>query len=690
MRLDTLNPPQAEAVRTTEGPVLVLAGAGSGKTRVITHRIAYLLHRGVAPQAILSVTFTNKAATEMRERAVALAGRKAGEVTLSTFHAFGAEVLRTHITKLGWPKRFAVADQGDQMAMVRRALKEHRIDERAFDARRVLALISKAKNSGVPPEPKPEGQGDDYDLAAHVAYPAYQLALKAQGAVDFDDLLVLPSVLFEQFPKVRAAYQDRFKYLMVDEYQDTNAAQLRLLVALAGDRRNVFVVGDDDQAIYSWRGADVKNILEFEKHFGGAKVIRLEQNYRSTQVILDAANAVIALNPSRRDKRMWTDKKVGPLLETVATPDENEEAAFVAREIRLALDGGLRPRNLAVLYRTNGQSRPVEEALRERNIPYEVVGGSEFFDKREVKDVLAYLRAVVNPRDDVALLRILNVPARGIGDTSTERLLVHAQATHASVWEVLKQASSLDTLPRGAGDKVQAFVDLIEGARAEFGRGALADSTRRLLERLEFSQHVASQTTSTEALRRKVGAIDDLVGSLSAYEKREGARADLLTYLNRLALNDREEEDAVKGDVVTLATLHAAKGLEWNTVFLVGMEEDLLPHGGMQGEAQNIEEERRLAYVGLTRARERLVLTRAVMRVKRGKEVPRTPSRFLEDIPSTARQERDLGARPTGPVLPSEVSFFGSLRERLREKAAAAPGATTTTAALDLTKPPPV
>ncbi|MFO0597432.1 MAG: UvrD-helicase domain-containing protein, partial [Myxococcaceae bacterium] len=436
MDLSHLNPPQREAVLTTEGPLLVLAGAGSGKTRVITHRICHLLDQKVPARSILAVTFTNKAAAEMKERVIHMAGQRGTGVTLSTFHAFGAEVLREHLHKLGWPKKFAIVDTGDQIALVRRAMKERQIDDKTFDPRKVLTLISRAKNSGTEPQPRSttfineegeeEEDGGEIELAAHLVFPLYQLALKAQGAVDFDDLIVFPSTIFTKYPEVKAQYGRRFRYIMVDEYQDTNKAQLELLRHLGDSHHNVCVVGDDDQCIYSWRGAEVRNILDFERLFPGGKEVRLEQNYRSNQVILDAANSVIEKNPARRPKRMWSEVKGGPKIRLCCAPTEEDEARWVAAEVKRAIMEGMRADEIAILYRVNGQSRFLEEFLREKEVRYEVAGGSEFFDQREVKDVIAYFKVIANPKDEISLLRIVNVPARGIGDVTMERLTAWA------------------------------------------------------------------------------------------------------------------------------------------------------------------------------------------------------------------------------------------------------------------------
>jgi DNA helicase-2/ATP-dependent DNA helicase PcrA len=681
MDLSKLNPPQREAVLTTEGPLLVLAGAGSGKTRVITHRIVHLLEQrpgGLLPRNILAVTFTNKAATEMKERLVRMAGPKAQGVLVCTFHAFGAEMLREDIHRLGWPRKFAIADTGDQVAIVKRAMRERRVDDRTFDARKVLTLISKAKNAGTTPQPLPEGMGDDYDLIAHLVYEPYQLALKAQGSVDFDDLLILPTRLVREHEDLRHKYTRRFRYLLVDEFQDTNHAQLELLLELAGQARNVCVVGDDDQCIYSWRGAEVRNILRFEQHFPGAREVRLEQNYRSTQVVLDAANAVIARNPERKPKRMWTERKGGAPVRVVVAPSEEEEARYVAHEVVRQLGLGVPPDEIAVLYRVNGQARPVEEALREKGVRYEVVGGSEFFDRREVKDVIAYFKLIANPQDEVSLLRIINVPARGIGEVTVERLVAHARRERLTLWQALERSEQYEDLPPGAALKVLEFLQLVERYRQGYQKGHLAQVTRQLLEEIGYREDARALSASAASADRKMKSIDQVLGSLEAYEKREGPKASLLTYLNRLSLDTRQEEEDVPGGsrAVTLMTLHASKGLEYRVVFLLGMEEELLPHKGMQGEPQNLEEERRLCYVGFTRARELLYLTRAATRVKRGKEVPRTPSRFLEELPSELVEVQDLGAPPPGPPSERERNFFANLKERFKAQGAgAAPGA---------------
>jgi DNA helicase-2/ATP-dependent DNA helicase PcrA len=663
--LSTLNPPQREAVTTIEGPLLVLAGAGSGKTRVIVHRIAYLLHRGFEPEAILAVTFTNKAAGEMRERVAAVAGAPAVDVFVSTFHSFGLWLLQQEHRAAGLPRRFAICDAGDQLAIVKRCMREVRVDDRAFDAHRVLALLSRAKNEGKKRiRPRPEGQGDDYDLVASEVYPRYQRALAAQRAVDFDDLIARPVELLGKDAALRAKYARRFRHVLVDEYQDTNVAQLELLKLLAGEAKNVCAVGDDDQAIYGWRGAEVRNILRFERHFPGAREVRLEQNYRSTGHILACANAVIARNADRRPKRLFTAAGEGDRVRVVALPSEEEEARFVGEEIARLRREGRSFADLAVLYRLNVQSRPLEEALREASIPHTVHGGPAFFDRAEVRDLLAYLKVCVAPHDEVSLARIVNVPPRGIGDASLER--VHAWAVERGVhlFEALGRASEVPDLPRGAAERMAAFVALVERQRARFQAGRPAEAARELAAEVDLYGHARASVQSFEAGQRKVDALDGVLRSLDGYAQRN-ARPSLATWLARLALDSRAEEDPAAAEGVSLMTLHAAKGLEFPVVFLVGAEEELLPCAGIQGEARDMDEERRLAYVGITRARERLYLTRAAARTKRGKVQPRTPSRFLEDLPALAHEKVD----PAAQEAPGDVAAYAAgVMARLREK----------------------
>jgi DNA helicase-2/ATP-dependent DNA helicase PcrA len=665
--LSTLNPPQREAVTTTEGPLLVLAGAGSGKTRVIAHRVAYLLMEGAEPERILAVTFTNKAAREMRERVAALAGPPGTDVFVSTFHSFGLWLLQQEHAAAGLPKRFAICDAGDQVALVKRCMREVKVDDRSFDPRRVLFQVSGAKNALKKRiVPKGEGQGDDYDLVAAEVYPRYQRALRAQRMVDFDDLIALPVELLKKDAALREKYQRRFEWLLVDEYQDTNVCQLELLKLLGGERRNVCAVGDDDQAIYGWRGAEVKNILRFDRHFPGTKEVRLEQNYRSTGHILGCANAVIAKNAARKAKKLWTSAGAGDPVRVVALPGEEEEARFVAEEIARQRGEGRSWGHFAVLYRLNAQSRPIEEALREAGIPHEVHGGPAFFDRSEVKDLLAWLKLCSAPDDEVSLSRVVNVPPRGIGDTSMERLHGWAVDQKLGLFQALKRSHEAAELPKGAADRMLAFAGLVERYRERFGKGDLAVAARELVAELDLFSHARASVQSAEAGTRKVEAIEGILRSLDGYVSRN-ARPSLGTWLQRLALDSREEEDPADGEGVSLMTLHAAKGLEFPVVFLVGCEEDLLPCAGIQGDARDLDEERRLAYVGITRARELLYMTRAAQRVKRGKALERTPSRFLEDLPAGSHERVDPAALQAAPeeIATHTENILSGLRARL-------------------------
>jgi DNA helicase-2/ATP-dependent DNA helicase PcrA len=673
--LSTLNPPQREAVKTLDGPLLVLAGAGSGKTRVIAHRIAWLLLKGHDPRAILAMTFTNKAATEMRERVAQLAGGPGRDVFVSTFHSFGLWLLHEEHKAASLPRRFAICDAGDQQALVKRCMREVKVDDRAFDPRRVLWQISKAKNALKKKiVPRPDGQGDDYDLIAAEVFPRYQQALRAQRAVDFDDLIALPVELLKKDGALRAKYQARFSHLLVDEYQDTNLCQLELLKLVAGDRRNVCAVGDDDQAIYGWRGAEVKNILRFDRHFPKAKEVRLEQNYRSTGRILACANGVIAKNTSRKAKQLWTAAGEGEPVRVVTCEGEEEEARFVAGEIARLRGEGRAWSDFAVLYRLNAQSRPFEEALREGSMPHQVHGGSAFFDRAEVRDLLAYLKVCVSPEDETSLSRIVNVPPRGIGDSTMEKVHDFAVAKGLHLFEALRAAAEVPGLVRGAAEKVAEFVALVERSRARFKGGNVAEAGRALVQELDLLAWARGSVGSAEAGQRKVDGIEGILRSLDWYQSRT-QRASLAVWLQRLALDSREEEDPAAEEGVALMTLHAAKGLEFPVVFLVGAEEDLLPCAGIQGEARDLDEERRLAYVGITRARERLYLTRATVRVKRGKAVARTPSRFIEDLPAGAHERIDPGALVTPPedLAAHTGSVVASLRERLARAGGAGP-----------------
>ncbi len=666
--LSSLNPPQRQAVTTTEGPLLVLAGAGSGKTRVIVHRVAWLLANGVPPAAILAVTFTNKAAAEMRERVSALVGDRGREVAVSTFHAFGLRFLEEEHVAAGLPRRFGIADAGDQAALVKRCMGEVKVDDRAFDARRVLFLLSGTKNAlRTAVAVRPEGAGDDYDLVAAEVFPRYQAALRAQRTVDFDDLIARPVELLRADAALRARWQERYRYLLVDEYQDTNRCQLELLKLLGGERRNVCAVGDDDQAIYGWRGAEVKNILRFDRHFPGAVEVRLEQNYRSTGRILACANAVIGKNPHRKPKLLWTVAGEGEPVGVGAFEDEEEEARHVAGAIAKARGSGRALSDFAVLYRLNAQSRPLEEALRELGVPYHVRGGPAFFDRAEVRDVLGYLKVCAYPTDEIALSRVVNVPARGIGDASLDRAHDFAVERSIGLLEALRRAGEIPGLPRSAAERMATFAALLDRYAERFRSAPLGATARALVAEVDLAAHARASVKSAAAATRKVEAMESLLRSVDGWAERTTRKPTLPNWLAKLALDSRDADDAKAEAGVSLMSLHAAKGLEFPLVFLVGLEEDLLPCAGIQGEARDIEEERRLAYVGITRAREKLVLTRAVSRTRRGKLERRTPSRFLADLPAGAFELHDPLRERDSPqeVAVRSAEVLSKLRARL-------------------------
>jgi DNA helicase-2/ATP-dependent DNA helicase PcrA len=699
--LSKLNAPQREAVVLPEGPVLVLAGAGSGKTGVIVHRIARLMEEGADPESILAVTFTNKAAIEMQERLRALVGVAAKSVRVSTFHGFGLWFLREEHRIADLPRWFAICDAGDQAAILKRCLRDVVVDARRFDVRRVLAGISREKNAGASrgaPRPAPRAGAapprrgdDDYEVVTAEVLPRYVEALRAQRSLDFDDLLVRPVALLHRNAGLRGEYRERFRHVLVDEFQDTNSLQLELLKLLCAENRgtgagtgagrraptpmgfaamvgwagrSLCAVGDDDQAIYGWRGADLRNILGFERHFPGATVIRLEQNYRSTGRILDCANGVIARSSKRRPKRLWTDSGPGHPVRIVALSGEQEEARFIAGEVGKARAEGRQLADIAVLYRLNAQSGPIEEALREAGIPHRVRGGPAFFERSEVRDALAWLKACAYPDDDLSIARIANVPPRGIGDVAMARVGEWAAAQRLSLGAAMARAASVPDIPRGAPERMTSFVELLARFRQRFQDGSLAETARGLVEEIGLVTWVRESVVSFDAAARKVDGIMGVLRSLDAFERRDPA-ATLRAYLHRLALDSRDEEpDEAEG--VRLMTLHSAKGLEFPVVFLVGFEEDLIPVSGIQGEDRDLEEERRLAYVGITRAREVLWVTRASARTRRGRLEPRTPSRFLADFPAGAHLRHDPASSASAEDA-SERSeeVLRALRERL-------------------------
>jgi DNA helicase-2/ATP-dependent DNA helicase PcrA len=629
--LADLNPAQREAVVTTEGPLLVVAGAGSGKTRVLTYRVAHLLNAcGVKPNEILAITFTNKAAGEMRERLEDLLGPVARAIWILTFHAACGRILRREAPRLGYRSNFTIYDSADQVRLTKQCLEELERDPKRFVPRGIHAQISAAKNQLVTPAEYLERVASFYDQTVAEVYDLYQRRLFASNAVDFDDLLMLTVQVLERFPEARERWQKAFRYVLVDEYQDTNHAQYRLLQLLAEKHRNVCAVGDPDQSIYAFRGADIRNILEFERDFGETRTIALEQNYRSTNTILQAANHVIEHNRERKPKNLWSELGEGEPVRALEVEDEHAEARFVAAEIALLVEEGWSSSEIAVFYRTNAQSRVLEDVLVRQGVPYQVIGGPRFYERAEVKDVIAYLQAIDNPFDAVSLQRIANKPRRGIGDASLARLQAHADAHGISLWEALGQAeeAGISAAPLRA---VQQFHTLLQSLQA----GALELEVSELIERvLERSGYVdALRAERTIEAQGRLENLQELVGVAQEYQH-TAPEPSLSGFLQEISLYS--DQDALRGEqsLVTLMTLHNAKGLEFRAVFMIGMEEGIFPHA-RSIEEQGLEEERRLAYVGMTRAKERLVLTHASARSLWGSRSYNLPSRFLDELPDS-------------------------------------------------------
>ena len=643
-----LNPPQRSAVLHEEGPLLILAGAGSGKTRVITHRIAHLIHNlGVRPWNILAVTFTNKAAREMSERLRGLLS--GGDVPLiATFHAACGRILRQEIHHLGFESSFAIYDDRDSERVLKDLLKELNLDDKKYPPKVIAARIDDYKNRGLcPSDIDSVAAGDRYNAKVAQIYNAYQERLKKCNALDFGDMLLLTVQLLERFPDVRGKYQERFQWIMVDEYQDTNPVQYRLIRLLAGERKNLCVVGDDDQSIYSWRGADIRNILEFEKDFPGVTVVRLEQNYRSTTTILKAAGAVVSRNVGRKEKTLWTENPDGERILYRRMESDREEARFIGREIAFLRSRGIILAEMAVFYRTNAQSRQVEEALASDAIPYHIVGGVRFYARMEVKDILAYLRVLDNPADEVSLKRIINVPARGIGNTTIDRVSALAASAGLSFHDALRDGSitaSLGSAPRG---KVSAFVSMMEHFREVASVNEPPEICRVVMEESGYTARLRESRDQEDSERLE--NLEQLLVAMEEFSEKN-PQAGLSEFLEQVSLiSDLEQGEAGKPSV-TLMTLHAAKGLEFKAVFIVGMEERLFPHVRALDDPDGMEEERRLCYVGMTRARERLYLLNARRRYLFGQEQTNPPSRFLRDIPpELLSEEGNYGQLGLGP-----------------------------------------
>jgi DNA helicase-2/ATP-dependent DNA helicase PcrA len=689
--LSALNPQQRQAVETIRGPVLILAGAGTGKTRVITSRVAHLIERGVAPEHILAVTFTNKAAREMQERVFKLLprrGRSHGadaprstlhaprstpdpRPTLCTFHSLCVRILRQHIEKLGYKRNFVIYDESEQLGAIKKILAQISAKGEKTDPAAILSLLSRFRNGGE--RAAVFGDPSVRALAEHIRG-RYESALRACNAVDFDDLILLTLRLFQEHPEALAACRAKYRYVMVDEYQDTNAAQFKLVQALTGEHRNLCVVGDDDQSIYGWRGAEISNLLDMEKHFPEVKVIKLEQNYRSTNTILSAANAIIKHNVRRRAKKLWSQKGDGAKITLHAFADDEEEARTIAEQIEYARLAQRVPwADQAILFRINAQSRPLETALRQAGVRYHLVGGQSFFDRREVRDFLAYLKALINPNDDVSLLRIANVPARGLSDVTMERLLGASHERKCSVFAVMKNPAVTATFQAKSRESIERFVELFERTRARLQTESLSRDPRvlqawaeRLLDEIGYFAELRRSEKNPETADNRIRNLKDLVASL------DGADADtqppfdrLQSFLEQISLDTEreEEEEEAPGDAVTLITMHSCKGLEFPNVYIVGLEDGLLPHSRSKAEG-TLDEERRLFYVAVTRAMQTLTISHCGGRKKYGAIMPCHPSPFLKELPPELVEHADeKGKRPV--TAASGKHFFATLRDTL-------------------------
>jgi DNA helicase II / ATP-dependent DNA helicase PcrA len=649
--LDALNPQQREAVMHTDGPMLVVAGAGSGKTRVLTHRVAHLIESGsAAPSEILAITFTNRAANEMKERVQGLVGgRTAARMWVMTFHAACGRLLRRDAERLGYRSSFTIYDQADQVRLVKACIEELELDPKRFAPRAVHSAISRAKDRLLTADGYADQVGNFFEQTVASVYGLYQRRLYAANAMDFDDMILQAVLLLEADEEARAAWQARFSHIMVDEYQDTNHAQFRLLSVLAARHRNIAVVGDPDQSIYAFRGADIRNIAEFEHDFPGARVVALEQNYRSTQAILDAANAVIARNPDRRPKRLWSDLGRGLPVRVVEADDEHAEARFVAGEITRALDEGAGPADIAVFYRMNAQSRVLEDVLVRQGVGYRVVGGPRFYERAEIKDAIAYLQVIHNPADEVSLRRIVNQPRRGIGSASLDRLAAHASQMNWTLLEAIEHSSAVP-LGTAAASRVREFAALIEDLREVASTASPAELLEQVLEQTGYRGMLEAERTFES--QGRLENLDELIGVAREFAERGEEDASLATFLQDISLYSDSDALNEPRPEVTLMTIHNAKGLEFPIVFVIGLEEGLFPHQRSLDEGDEAEE-RRLCYVGMTRAQQSLVLTHAHSRTIFGMRGYNLPSRFLSELPADEIERERRAPAWQAPPMPA-------------------------------------
>lgn len=662
--IEKLNPQQKKAVEAVNGPLLIMAGAGSGKTRVLTHRIAYLIAAGkAAPWSILAITFTNKAAREMQERVEKLVGPAARDIWVSTFHSMCVKILRRDISRIGFSSNFTILDSSDQLSVIKTCMKELNIDSKKFEPKSIQAAMGNAKNELVTPERLEAKIGDYFDSIVAKVYKLYQKKLKANNSLDFDDLIMTTIQLFTEMPEVLEYYQNKFQYVHVDEYQDTNRAQYMLCRMIADKHHRICVVGDSDQSIYRWRGADIANILNFEEDYPEAVTILLEQNYRSTTNILNAANRVIANNTGRKSKNLWSDKGQGQKIQVYQADSEHEEGYFIVSEIKKGLAAGRSYRDYAVLYRTNAQSRVIEEILIKSEVPYQIVGGIKFYDRREIKDILAYLRLISNPDDDISLRRIINVPKRGIGDTTVDKLTDAAARQGVSIYGLLQDLDGLEIASR-TKNTLRDFYEMVNNLHRMLEYLSVTELTEKTLELTEYRLEL--QRENTLESKSRLENLDEFLSVTLEFERRNEDKS-LVSFLTDLALiadidTMDKDEDAAAGNSVVLMTMHSAKGLEFPAVFIVGMEESVFPHSRALNDNEELEEERRLVYVGITRAQEELYLTCARMRTLFGRMAANGPSRFLREIPDEYKEEASPGRDRFG-----RAGMSGSFADRRGE-----------------------
>ena len=617
MNIDNLNPKQKEAVLHKDGPMLVLAGAGSGKTKVLTSRIAYLIDNGVSPANILAITFTNKAAREMKERVINLVGYDANYIQISTFHSLGLKIIKENYEFLGYDKNFIILDSDDTLTIVKKLMKELNMNPKFYNAKQIRNKISSAKNELITPE---KFKKIEFDTQVVTLYKKYCQKLKQGNSVDFDDLLILPIKLFEISPNILESYQERYKYLLIDEYQDTNEAQYVFSKMLAAKYRNIFVVGDNDQAIYAFRGANFKNILNFEKDYPDCKTILLEENYRSTQTILNAANSVIKHNKKRKDKNLWSNNDIGEKIKYIKTDDEKAEGEFVTKEIKkLVNEKKVSYDDIAILYRTNAQSRSIEEAMLKANIPYKIIGSFYFYNRKEIKDLLCYLRLINNPKDDVSLMRVINVPKRGIGNVTIGHITDAAEQNNISMFEAITSGKEL------------AFKQIIENLQKTCQNLSLTEMVEEVLEKSGMKEELTKEKTLENEIRLE--NLEEFKSITKNYEEEFG-EISLDDFLNEISLVSDVTEHTDGTNKVSLMTTHAVKGLEFDYVFIIGMEEGIFPHYNsiMEGTNDAIEEERRLCYVAITRAKKDLWIINCKKRLLYGQTQCNAPSRFIAEI----------------------------------------------------------